>query len=62
MTEMNSTECEGCLDRCIYSKTHGFRAISKEAASKCPCRICIVKMMQCTGCEEYYKFRRGVKR
>jgi len=50
--------CEGCLGKCVYSNTYGFGTILKEAAVKCPCRICIVKMICSSGCEEYNKFRR----
>lgn len=56
MTEYE--RCYGCLSRCAYSHTYGFANVPKEAATKCPCRICIVKMMLCRGCEEYNRFRR----
>jgi hypothetical protein len=54
----NIEKCEGCLVGCVYSNAYGFRTIPKEAAAKCPCRICIVKMICSNGCEEYNKFRR----
>lgn len=48
--------CEGCYSQgaCanIYASTN----------DECPCNTCIVKMVFCTGCEEYTDFRKGAKR
>lgn len=43
--------CEGCKSRHTCETLYNFDDITK-----CPCRICIVKMMFCTGCEEHHLF------
>lgn len=50
------TNCDGCYSR------RACDSIYVSTDSKCPCNTCIVKMVFCTGCEEYTEFRKGAKR
>jgi len=52
----NSKICDGCYSQRACANIY----VSTD--SKCPCNVCIVKMIFCRGCDEYTKFRIGAKR
>lgn len=52
----NNNNCDGCYSR------RACASIYVSTDSKCPCNTCIVKMVFCTGCDEYMSFRAGATR
>ena len=48
--------CDGCYSQIACANIY----VSTD--SNCPCKTCIVKMVFCTGCDEYMNFRAGAKR
>jgi len=53
---MMETNCDGCYSRIACSNIY----VSTD--SKCPCNMCIVKMVFCKGCDEYTEYRKGAER
>lgn len=47
----NISDCKGCYSYSICPNVH-----TSADKTKCPCRTCIVKMLICTGCDEYRAF------
>ena len=45
--------CEGCHGQRVCTIVYVF-----DDNNECPCGTCVVKMMRCSGCEEYTEFRK----
>ena len=56
MTNESKRTCEGCLIKCTHYAAYTTELISKEIITKCPCGMCLVKMVCNTGCDEFNKY------
>jgi hypothetical protein len=45
--------CEGCLIKCTHYAAYTAELISKAVIIKCPCSICLIKMVCNKGCDEF---------
>ena len=48
--------CEGCLIKCIHHTAHSNGFIPELVLTKCPCGMCLVKMVCANRCEEFDKY------
>jgi hypothetical protein len=48
--------CNGCLIKCAYCNRYKVGLTPESTILKCPCVICLVRMVCNTGCDEYTKF------
>ena len=49
---MKMKDCKGCFSDAIACKAKYIR----KSVGKCPCIMCIVKMMSCAGCHDFHEF------
>ncbi len=48
------TNCKGCLVKCTHYTAYNSGHISRTVLTKCPCGVCIIKMVcEANRCEEF---------
>ncbi len=47
------TECKGCLTKCTHHRAYKAGFISGTVITKCPCTICVIKMVCNDRCKDF---------